>query len=200
MRPTPIYWPSKTLSPGIWTNKASIRIRIILENETQNTLGDFCNYISENAVREIIDPIILLGKECQEAAIFKTLLSKLSKKGVDINGIRPSSKFHPFFIKNLNELFSITNRLAPGSLSKFEYKSNKTTKAGGLIIFLSLIFVAIFSIIWNFHWYLLIPTGIGLIINTVGNRLSPAKDILGGYDTMKDLIVGMNEKINKAIT
>lgn len=175
-------------------------LELLLKNERQNTLGDFCKYISENAVKEIINPITLLGKECQEAAIFKTLLSKLSKKGVDIKGIRPSSKFRPFFNKNYSELLSITNRLAPGSLSVFEYESNKITKTGGLIILLSLIFMAIFSFIWNFHWYLFIPIGIGLIINTVGNKLKPAKDIIGGYDTMRDLIVGMNEKIKKAIT
>lgn len=172
-------------------------LELLLNNERRNTLGDFCKYISENAVKEIINPITLLGKECQEAAIFKTLLSKLSKKGVDIKGIRPSSKFLPFFKNNYNELLSVTNKLAPGSLSVFEYEPNKISKTGGLIILSSLIFVTAFSIIWNFHWYLFIPTGIGLIINTIGNKLKPAKDIIGGYDTMRDLILGMKEKINK---
>ena len=70
----------------------------LLQKEEETTLQVFCDYIAQNSSKEKVNPIISLGMECQEAAIFKTLKDKLEKKGIDTTGFRPSTEFAPFLI------------------------------------------------------------------------------------------------------
>ena len=37
---------------------------------------------------------------------------------------------------------------------------------------------------------------LGFVIAKMGAKLKPAKHIIGGYDTIRDLILGMSEKMN----
>jgi hypothetical protein len=68
-------------------NTPIIDLEIILIHEKENTLKDFCDYISEHAPKEEIEPVISMGKTCHEAAIFKTLISKLKERGIKTDRI-----------------------------------------------------------------------------------------------------------------
>lgn len=59
--------------------------------EKEKTLWDLCVFISKHAKKEIIKPIRRFGKDCLGAAIFFTLKQNLSKRGVNVEGIRPST-------------------------------------------------------------------------------------------------------------
>lgn len=172
----------------------------ILIWEEKNKLGDFCKYIAEHSQKEEIKPIISMGITCHEAAIFKTLILKLKQYNVNPDEIRPSSNFVPLFKKYPDAFLREVNILAPGSLTDFDYKDNRIVTIGWRIIGIFILSIIIIPLIWHFHWSLLIILGIGVIIVMIGKRFKPEKDIIGGYDTIRDLIKGMQRHINKAGT
>jgi len=172
----------------------------ILNFQQVNKLKEFCVYIAENASKENIKPIISLGQSCMSAAIFKTLISNLNKRGVNTNNIKPSSEFIPVFKEYSVELLEEVNKLAPGSLTNFDFKNNWIVRTGGIIIVIFIISIIVIPLIWHFHGSLWIILGIGLTIVMIGNRFKPEKDIIGGYKTIRDLIIGMQEQLKKAAT
>jgi hypothetical protein len=172
----------------------------ILIHEKQNKLRDFCNYIAQNGTRQDITPIISLGQSCMTASIFKTLLSNLKNRGINTDNIRPSSEFVPLFNKFGSELLEEVNKLAPGSLTKFEYRDNRFVRTGWSIIAIFILLIIVIPLIWQFHWGLMTILGFGLILVIIGKRFNPEKEIIGGYDTVRDLIFGMQSQISKTTT
>jgi len=169
----------------------------VLSNK--NKLKGFCDYISEYAVKQNISSIKIMGETCMTASIFKTLMTNLKLRGIETQNIRPSSEFRPLFYEHGAVFLEEVNKLAPGSLSKFEYRENWIVKLGLSIIVLSVLSIFIVSMIWHFHWTLMIALISGIIISIIGNKFKPAKENIGGYDTMRELIVGMQYRIEKAI-
>ena len=168
--------------------------------EGKNKLGDLCYYIAKHAQKEEIIPIISMGRTCQEASIFKTLISKLRQHGINTDDIKPSSDFIPLFEKH-GEVFLIeVNKLAPGSLTHFDFKDNWIVTTGWRIIGIFILSIIITPLIWHFHWSLLIILGVGLTTVMIGKKFKPEKEIIGGYNTIRDLIKGMQGQINKAAT
>ena len=172
----------------------------LLLEEDSKTIGDFCNYVAENSEKTEIKPIISLGQKCLTASIYKSLISKLNKRGVDTNDIRPSSKFVPLFDKNGDAFLEEVNKLAPGSLTKFEYRDNKIVRLGWSIIGLSILGLILISLIWQFHWAMILFIGLGIITIAIGRQYKPEKEIIGGYDTIRDLIKGMETILIKTAT
>jgi hypothetical protein len=172
----------------------------ILIWEGKNKLADFCMYIAEHAQKEEIKPIISMGITCHEAAIFKTLISKLKQYNINTDEIKPSSDFVPLFKRYPDEFLIEVNKLAPGSLTNFDYKDNWIVRTGGIIILIFILSIIIVPMIWQFYWSLWIILGIGLTIVMIGKMFKPEKDIIGGYDTIRDLIIGMQEQLKKAAT
>jgi len=165
--------------------------------QKSSKLRDFCRYISEHATKQTIKPIIIMGQSCMTAAIYKTLISNLKERGVKTQNISPSSKFIPLFNKYGAILMEEVNKLAPGTLTKFEYRENWIVKIGiafNLIFFLSIVVV---PIVWHFHWSLMFILALGITISVIGNKFKPAKETIGGYETIRDLIFGMQAVINK---
>lgn len=68
----------------------------ILNPDDKRTLGDLCDFISKIAEKEIINPIKILGIECLSAATFLNLKRNLEDKGVDVTGLKPSTKIKDF--------------------------------------------------------------------------------------------------------
>ncbi len=64
------------------------------------------------------------------------------------------------------------SKMAPGALTKFEYKSNKVVRIGGNIFAIFLLSIIIVPLIWHFHWSLFIILGAAIIVTTVGNRFN----------------------------
>lgn len=94
-------------------NRPISELENILEDEDNKTISDFCEYISENAEREKIEPIKLLGQNCTSASIFRVLKQKLTENGADTTELKPSSEINPFFLKYGGQLFNEVNRIAP---------------------------------------------------------------------------------------
>lgn len=172
----------------------------LLIDEKNKTLSDFCEYISKFAKRQEIKPITLFGQKCQTASIFRTLKTNLSERNVDTSDLRPSTKINEFFLKNDGILFDEVNKLAPGTMKEFEYLDNITVRYGIGITFFAVIFGIAFSIFWFFHWLLIVPVIIGILVFQIGNRKAPEKLNVGGYDDFRELIKGMEQTLRNAST
>ena len=127
-------------------------------------------------------------------------MCKLNNRGINTNDIRPNSKFIPLFDKYTDAFMGETNKLAPGSLTKFEYRDNKIVRFGWSIIGIAILGLILISLIWQFHWTMLIMIGIGIITIAIGRQFKPEKEIIGGYDTIRDLIKGMEKILIKTAT
>ena len=128
----------------------------------QSTLNDFCNYIAANAVRQKVLPIKIMGINCMTAGIFKKLIGNLKQQGICTGGIRPSSEIIPLFNKHGGILLEEVSKLAPGSLTKFEYEENRITKWGLGLILTGIVFLFI-AIVRHFYWFFLLPFPVGII-------------------------------------
>jgi hypothetical protein len=159
------------------------------------TLKGFTLYIADHAVKQTVAPIVTMGQSCMTAAIFKTLTGNLKTRGIETQSIKPSSKIAPLFRKHGPAFIEEVNKLAPGSLSIFHYEENWISKAGSSFFLFFLLAIIIVPIVWHFHWLLLVPLFVGIALMVVGNKFSPAKEVIGGYDTIRDLIVGMQARM-----
>jgi len=166
--------------------------------DEDNDLRIFCDYVSAHAIKDAIQPITLLGQTCMTATLFRTLMFKLHKKGVQTDGVKPSSPFMPLFNKYGGTIVQEVNKLAPGALSHFEYTDNRMVRAGQGLTVIFILSIIIVPLVWKFHWTLFITLGLGLPLILVGRMFEPEKEIVGGYDTVRDLIIGMQMQINKA--
>ena len=70
--------------------------------ESENTLGNLCDFLSTVAKKEIHKPITILGKECLSASIFLTLKNNLKNKGVNVENLKPSTNIAEFIDINKN--------------------------------------------------------------------------------------------------
>lgn len=167
---------------------------------TTKRFFDLCEYISDHAKRDSIEPIKLLGQNCQTASIFRTLKQNLTEKGADTTELKPSSEINPFFLKYGGLLIDEVNRIAPGTMSEFEYQSHKLSRIGRNIMFIGIFAMIAIWWIWSFNWWLTIPIIIGIIIFQIGDKKQPEKLNLGGFQNFRELIYGMENKLKKAST
>jgi len=169
-------------------------------DEDKSTLSDFCEYISKHGEKQKIEPIKLLGQNCQTASIFRTLKQNLKEKGADISQLKPSTEINPFFLKYGSLLFEEVNRIAPGTMSEFEYKTNKLSRIGRNTMLIG--FFAGIGIWWisSFNWYLFLPMVIGIVMFKIGDKRQPEKININGFKNFRELIYGMENKIKKAST
>jgi len=181
-------------------NRPLSELEDILTDFEKNTLSEFCEYVSQYAKRQKIEPIRLLGQNCQTASIFRTLKQNLTEKGTDTSDLKPSTKINEFFLKSDGILFNEVNRIAPGTVTEFEYKANKFESIGIKVLFFSIVLVIGFWSIWFFHWLLFLPIAIGIIIYQIGVKKEPDKINIGGFDNFRELIYGMEKQMNKAST
>lgn len=169
----------------------------ILINENTSTVLDFCEYLSKHAERETIEPLKLLGQNCKTALIFRTLKQNLTQKGVDTTELKPSSEINPFFLKYGGLLFEEVNKIAPGTLSTFEYKTNKLSRIGRIITFIGLFLLIAISWNWSFSWWLILPLIIGAVLIQIGSKKQPEKLNIGGFNSFRELIYGMEDKLSE---
>lgn len=170
----------------------------ILINENSRTVSDFCEYISKYAKRQNINPVKLLGQNCQTAAIFRTLKQNLTEKGADTTGLKPSSEINPFFLKYGDLLFGEVSMIAPGTMTEFEFKSHKLSRIGRNIMFTGFFVMIGIWWIWSFNWWLVLPIIIGIVIFQIGDKKQPEKLNVGGFQNFRELIYGIEKKLNKA--
>jgi len=174
---------------------SSIVLENILVSEKSN-LRDFCNYLAEQADRKLVMPIVVMGAPCLTAAIFKTLMRNLADNGVDVKDVRPDSSLAPLFTKkDAGKWLEQVSKLAPGTIGAFRYKENRIQQTGAYLIGASAIMLIIVSLLWQFHWTLLLSIALGIIVLLIGDYLRPAYVNIDKYNTVRDLINGMHIKM-----
>lgn len=166
----------------------------IFLNGKYNNLGDLCQYLADNAIRKEIKPMVLFGRSCKSAAIFKTLKSELVKRGVDADFLKPSSEILPFFSKHGGILLDVVCKIAPGSLTNFEYEDNRATSVGILIILTSFFLMIPISIFWAFHWAFFTPMIVGYLLIIIGRNMKPKRYSVG-FNTFRELIYEMESNL-----
>jgi len=169
----------------------------LLNNEEENTLQVFCKYIAQNAIKEKVNPIMSFGNEGNETAILKILQDELEKKGIEAKGFRPSTEFAPFFNKHASVLIEIISKLAPGSLTHYEIKQSIIGRLGVLLTLCSFIILIAALMIHKVTWYVFIPFAISAILLFYKNNKKLVQYKIGGYNTVRDLIIGMKDKMDR---
>jgi hypothetical protein len=169
-------------------------------DEDKTTILDFCEYISEHAEKQNIEPLKLLGQNCQTASLFKALKQNLTEKGADTSSLKPSSEINPFFLKYGGILTDEVNRIAPGTISQFEFKANKLSRIGQSLMIIGFIAGIVIWWIWSFHWLLLLPIISGIVLYQVGNKRKPEKMNISGFKNFRELIYGIENNMKKSST
>jgi len=171
------------------TNQSEL---INLLNNEDNTLGAFCNYVANNAIK----PVILSGTLCLETAIFEKLKIEFEKKGIDITDFTPSTDFTVLFYKHAEDIMSIVSKLAPGTLSYYKLKYSIIDKLEALLMIFSIITPIVMILFYHIIWHIIIPLFIVTIILVLINKKSKRfKSDISGYRTIKDLLIGMKKHI-----
>ena len=163
-------------------------------NNEKTKIGDLCEYLANHCERAKISSIVLFKQACMSAGIFRALISELNLKGMRTDNIKPSSKIIPFFKKGGGELLEVVSKMAPGTLTNFEYEDNKTTTTGAQITLIGVLFVVLMTIFWKFSWWLLIPVILGIIISKIGGWMKP-KRFSVGYNTFRDLVSAIENNL-----
>lgn len=100
------------------------KFRDIIVNEKENTLKDYCCYISKHADNEGVKHIhSLLESENIENAIFKTVKSNLKQIGVDVSNFKQNTDFSYFFSKYPLEVLEVVSKITPGVIGKYQIKN-----------------------------------------------------------------------------
>lgn len=169
-------------------------LEYIFLNGKDYNLEDLCQYLADNAIRKEIKPIVLFGRSCKSAAVFKTLKSELVKRGVNADFLKPSSEILPFFSRHGGILLDVVNKIAPGSLTNFEYENNRPTSVGMSIVLISLFLMIPVSIFWTFHWTFFTPIIVGFLLVIIGGNMKPKKYSVG-FNTFRELIHEMENNL-----
>ncbi|MEL6699313.1 MAG: hypothetical protein AAFV78_08285 [Bacteroidota bacterium] len=95
----------------------------VLYPDDQRTLWDVCKFISARAEKLTFEPITVFGRTCLEAGIFYTIKSELSKQGVKVDLLRPSTQLIDFFEKDrdISSLVEIMTLTGVATFGQFEY-------------------------------------------------------------------------------
>jgi hypothetical protein len=160
----------------------------ILLPEKLKTIGDVCDFISENATKPLIKPVKLLGSDCQTAAIFKHLMDRFALNGIDTKAIKPSSPLEPFAKANLGILIVEANKMNPSALPPVEYKGTVFYRIGTSLFVIA--FLTLIASIWvsNLIWIIVLLFSSGTLLCWIGSRFKPARTSFKGIDTFRDLI------------
>lgn len=115
----------------------------IMLPKKEKTLGDFCEFIANHAVKPEIKPIKLLGRSCEEASIFRYLTNKLKSVNSNIETISPSSVVSEYLEENWQEIILQANLIAPGVLPLVKYKPNRLVEYGEKLVGVGLLILLI---------------------------------------------------------
>ncbi len=167
----------------------------ILEPQDEKTLGDLCNFIADNAEKEIIRPIKLFGNDCNTAAIFKSLKRRLEDRGMDVSDFKPSSRLEPLVKKYKSVLIEEINQLAPTVLPPIDYKTNCVYK-WGLRLLLTFIFATVFLGYRksNWGWATAGICLIGYVMTWLGAWLDPKQASFKNINTVADLVRKIDQR------
>lgn len=146
-------------------------------------VGDLCDFISQHAVMEQIEPAEILGRSCIEAGVFRSIVSMLKRAGADTSDLAPSTRVGPYILKYNKIFFMDLGKIAPGAVPKFEgmvFESRENSIFDVLpLLFVSLPIVVSLSVLLSAIWPLFLAVAGGamsifvvvLLVGTIWNWL-----------------------------
>ncbi len=110
--------------------------KALLEPAGERTLGDVCEFIAANTNRrrDVIQPISPLGLPCPATSAFLAIRHYLSKAGVDVSELRPSSLLKPYTCKYPEIFLGPIAKLKPEKLPLIEINTPLQNIFTGLVI------------------------------------------------------------------
>jgi|GEM_PF-989579 len=165
--------------------------KAVLEPPDQRTVYDVCNFISQFARIEIVQPVKLLGQTCISAALFRSLHKNLQKRGIDTAGLRPSSDLEPFLRNHFGEFVGYINTAYAGVIPSIHKKRTVLNTVCWLATLFSVsAFLA--ALVWDFSSVIVMISVLTTIsLWFLNNRLFKRKaGMIGvpGVVTFRDLI------------
>ena len=163
----------------------------------KKTIEDFCEFVSKRAVKPELKSVKLLGRDCEEAGIFKYLKRKLTDENESkSNEIKPSSKIENYMNDFAFKIVEEVNKIHPKILPIIKYEPNEFEKRNWQLLLSGTIGLVTASIFDN---WLIAGIGIGLIIsgiwmNKIGFKMKPDKFEFEGIETFRDLVELIKEK------
>lgn len=164
----------------------------ILEPDDKRTLGDLCNFIANNAEKEIIKPVKLFGSDCDTAAIFNSLKRRLENRGIDVSDFRPSTQLEPLVKRYRSVLIEEINQLAPTVLPPIDYRTNWVYKWGLRLLMTFPITLILFWKESNWAWATAGICFIGYIMTWIGATLDAQQASFNDIFTVADLVRKIN--------
>lgn len=86
----------------------------------RRNVGVLCDFISQYALIEQIEPAEILGRSCLEAGVFRTIVSMLKHAGADISNLSPSTCVGSFIRDYSKVFYGDLGKIAPGAIPGFE--------------------------------------------------------------------------------
>lgn len=170
-----------------------------LEPESTKQLKDVCELIAQHAQIDILKPIQVFGRQCLPASIFYYIKNRLSKEGVDVRDLTPSSLLEPYLKNPQGVLFRILMKNFPGSIP--EIKLTETLYHKLFIYFRTgFIITLLCALVWHPLWvislFLYIATHICYYKNKKEVNNKNGMIYIPGIQTFRDLIEEIIEKRN----
>jgi hypothetical protein len=171
------------------TNFSKDEWRAVMKPENKKTLLDVCTLISSRATLPALNETKFLGASCKTASAFLALRASLQGAGVNVTGLRPSSKLDNVLRLHLQTIANAVSKLAPGRMPKIRSRSNLAFKIfawmalASLTVFIASEFVA--------APLLSAVSCVTLILSFMGvgicSSLPPAEVHFEGLETFADL-------------
>lgn len=113
--------------------------RAVMKPENQKTLRNLCALVASRSTLPEAGEVKILGQLCRPAATFYALRSHLIQAGVEVLGIRPSTRLDNFLRLHTEAMVEAITKLAPGRLPVMTTKFNLGHKIGGWTCLLGLV-------------------------------------------------------------
>jgi len=186
----------------------------VLKPAGSSTLRQVCELIASRAEVTEIAPVTVLGRSCLPAGAFLAVRDVLSKAGVEVADLRPSSPLEPLLKRHGDVLEKEMHKLAPGRLPPVATNDHVLARIfrGMMALgWLMLLVVPIGLVFWLAAGFLpvlapvLIPSGTVLTFGLAGavlvlfgamgsyatSSLPPGEARLGKLTTVRDLCLAI---------
>jgi len=212
-------WLGRTFNDYFRISVPDREWKAILKPTSSCTLRQVCELIASRAEVIEIRPTTILGKSCLSAGAFLAVRDTLSRVGVDVADLRPSTPLEPL-LKRHGDLFEREmKKLAPGRLPSVAAKDHVLVRFFHGMMglgWLMLLAVPVGLVMWTAAAYLprltavfvplavFLTFGLGgaivVVLAAIGayatKSLQPSEARLGKLETIRDLcfaVLGENE-------
>lgn len=156
---------------------------------SKTSLRQLCDFLARRALLPQIKEQIILGGSCKIGSAFLGLRWSLQKAGLDMTGVRPSTKLNPVLCRDAQRIADVLTKLTPGRTLRISGKRNILFRLSGWAFFICLILGIGFGISGNYS--AMSVYAFGLVISFCGvlifSRFPLEEAHIEGCETFGDL-------------